>query len=119
MARQADGRTEQRWRERFRRYERSGLTVAAFCEREGVSTASFYAWRRKLSSDPVAPVVATHSAETPRFVPVAVRSAATGVRIVPPGGAVVELPPDADEHLVRTCIQAAAAQAASAEGCGC
>jgi len=37
------------WRERLRRYERSGLTVAEFCDREDVSTASFYQWRRRLA----------------------------------------------------------------------
>jgi transposase-like protein len=36
------------WGERLRRYERSGLTVAEFCQREGVSAPSFYQWRRRL-----------------------------------------------------------------------
>lgn len=36
------------WRERLQRYERAGLTVAAFCRREGVSVPSFYVWRRRL-----------------------------------------------------------------------
>ncbi|MEX0586557.1 MAG: transposase [Pirellulales bacterium] len=37
------------WQVRLRRYERSGLTVAEFCGREGISTASFYQWRRRLA----------------------------------------------------------------------
>ena len=36
------------WTERLRRFESSGSTVAAFCEREQVSVPSFYQWRRKL-----------------------------------------------------------------------
>jgi hypothetical protein len=36
------------WRERFERLSSSGLSVVAFCAREGVSTASFYNWREKL-----------------------------------------------------------------------
>lgn len=36
------------WRERLRRYGRAELTVAEFCRREGVSTPSFYQWRRRL-----------------------------------------------------------------------
>jgi hypothetical protein len=43
------------WRERLRRYERSGLTVTRFCEREGVSAPSFYQWRKRLASRPAAP----------------------------------------------------------------
>jgi hypothetical protein len=35
------------------RFARSGLTVARFCEQEGVSTASFYGWRRRLADDRV------------------------------------------------------------------
>jgi hypothetical protein len=38
------------WRERMRRYERLGLTVARFCEQEGVSAPSFY---RKRPAHPV------------------------------------------------------------------
>jgi hypothetical protein len=37
------------WRERLRRYERAEMTVAEFCQREGVSVASFYQWRKRLA----------------------------------------------------------------------
>jgi transposase len=47
-----DHLTRQRWQQRLERFRRSGLTVSAFCESEGVSTASFYTWRRRLQSDP-------------------------------------------------------------------
>jgi transposase-like protein len=36
------------WSRRMQRFERSDLTVAAFCQSEGVSQASYYYWRRKL-----------------------------------------------------------------------
>ena len=36
------------WAERIRRRRESGLTVAEFCEWEGVSVASFYNWQKKL-----------------------------------------------------------------------
>ena len=36
------------WRELVDRQGQSGLTVAAFCEREALSVASFYGWRSKL-----------------------------------------------------------------------
>ena len=40
-----------RWSRRIKRFQRSGLTVAAFCQAEGVSQAAFYQWQRKLRSD--------------------------------------------------------------------
>jgi transposase-like protein len=32
------------------RFEQSGLSVSQFCEGEGIGEASFYQWRRRLSS---------------------------------------------------------------------
>lgn len=48
MARRRCGSLEHVWRERLRRYHRDGGTVVRFCQQEGVSVASFYAWRRRL-----------------------------------------------------------------------
>jgi transposase-like protein len=36
------------WREIVDRQVQSGSTVAEFCQREGLSVASFYGWRSKL-----------------------------------------------------------------------
>lgn len=36
------------WQAVLARFSESGLTVAAFCEREGINPASFYQWRSKL-----------------------------------------------------------------------
>ncbi len=33
------------WGAALERFEQSGLSVAQFCEREGLGTASFYRWR--------------------------------------------------------------------------
>ena len=38
------------WRERLKRQSESGLTVEAFCEKEGVSTSMFYRWQRHLQN---------------------------------------------------------------------
>jgi hypothetical protein len=48
MARRVDGRKVEVWGQRLRRYGGSGLTVAEFCRREGVSVPSFYQWRSRL-----------------------------------------------------------------------
>ena len=106
MARERGAAAERIWRERLARYRRSGETVADFCEREGVSTPTFYAWKRRLSGATTEHGSAAKRS-APLFVPITVATAG-GVRIVLPGGAVVELPPGADERLLRTCIRAAA-----------
>jgi len=41
-------RDESQWRALLSRFSGSGLTVAAFCERESVSTASFHRWRERI-----------------------------------------------------------------------
>ena len=41
------------WRRVIQKQPNSGLTVNRFCEREGVSTASFFAWRRRLAAEAV------------------------------------------------------------------
>jgi IS66 Orf2 like protein len=53
------------WRQRHQRQKSSGLSVAAFCSREGISPAAFYAWKHRLAarSLPALP-------EPPLFVPV-------------------------------------------------
>ena len=38
-------RGDTQWRALLSRFSTSGLSVAAFCDREAVSTASFYRWR--------------------------------------------------------------------------
>ncbi len=39
------------WRGRLARYASGDHTVAAFCQSESVSTASFYGWRSKLRAE--------------------------------------------------------------------
>lgn len=41
-------RSKREWRAIVSRFERSGMGVETFCQREGISTASFYRWRRML-----------------------------------------------------------------------
>ena len=65
MARPKDLGLEHTWRLRLRRQARSGLSIGEFCEREGISTASFYAWRRRLAAPP-----AVTPPDPPLFVPI-------------------------------------------------
>jgi hypothetical protein len=43
-------RTRAQWQALTARAARSPLSVAAFCRQEGVSTASFYTWRKRLGA---------------------------------------------------------------------
>lgn len=43
---------EQTWREVLGRFECSGMSVLAFCKREGVSANSFRRWRSRLAPRP-------------------------------------------------------------------
>ena len=54
------------WMERLERFEQSGGSVQQFCDLEGVSTASFYQWRRKLQ-----PTRSFDNASVTQFVPMA------------------------------------------------
>ncbi len=38
------------WRAVLERFEASGLTTVAFCEREGIGSKSLYRWRSRLGS---------------------------------------------------------------------
>ena len=51
MAHGTRSRKEKEWRERLARFARAGTSIVQFCLDEGVSTPSFYAWRKRLSAD--------------------------------------------------------------------
>jgi hypothetical protein len=51
MARPKDPQLERLWRRRLERQSSSGLSIAAFCVREGLSEASFHSWKRRLRAE--------------------------------------------------------------------
>jgi len=100
------------WSERLRRYARSNLTIAAFCERERVSVQSFYYWRRKLlepggtagrGKSSVSRV--GRAPQRQDFVPIAIRNSAA-VKMRLPNGAQLWLPAG-DAAILSTAIAAA------------
>jgi hypothetical protein len=62
------------WRERLRRQAASGLTIAQFCAQEGLSSATFHSWKRRLRLLELANPHPTPPAP-PAFLPVTVRTA--------------------------------------------
>ena len=116
MGRAADQSVAVGWRRRVARQRHSGVPVAQFCRQEGVSSASFYAWRTRLRKGALA------RSRRSLFVPVEMSAAATspgGVQIELPGGAVVTLPAEASAALLTTAIRAAMSAAASEERSSC
>jgi hypothetical protein len=91
--------TRQLWADRLARFPDSGLSVTAFCAREGVAPNSFYYWKRRLTAELAAPDAA------PRFLPVRLAPAAA-VEVALPGGAVVRLTPGCDLAFVRSLLAA-------------
>ncbi len=95
MSRHPDPAVTERWQQRLRRFARSGLTVAAFCTREGIAPATFHAWKRRL-----------RDASAPHFVPVHVTEpvAAPSVELLLPSGCVLRLAPGCDPAWVRQLL---------------
>jgi hypothetical protein len=64
MARPRDPNLEHAWRQRLQRQSTSGLSITAFCAREGVSCTSFQTWKRRLAARSLPALL-----EPPLFVP--------------------------------------------------
>src|SRR5437588_8678613 len=70
MAQHPDAAKQRRWLELIRRWQQSQTTVREFCERNQVSEASFFSWRRVLRERGLLaePTRSATSAEAPAFV---------------------------------------------------
>ena len=93
-----DEQKERQWRRRIAQWQSSGLSVAAFCARHDLPTASFYAWRRTLQrrAAPQAP-----------FVPVqlvADAATASALEVVLADGRVVRVAPGFDAATLRQVL---------------
>ena len=105
MARTADPSRAAQWRKRLARFESSSLSVARFCQRERISVASFYYWRKRLADQSPAPSPSGSShSKTPVFQPVTVVPAAPALAVRLPGGAHLEVPAG-DYQTVRVVVR--------------
>lgn len=82
------------WRQVVARQRRSGLSIGRFCAKEGLATATFYLWKRRLGQ-PTADVPAPVD-----FAPVQVLPEATPAVAV--GGIEIVLPHDRRVRLTGT-----------------
>ena len=145
MARDRRAEKVAEWQARFARFERSGTTITQFCLDEGISTPSFFAWRRRLGRKAVGADSrstarsdsTTRRSRTPpggveevspephqgQFIPVRVRDDVTG----PPttivaelrGGMRVTISASDCEVLQQTIVALVQADAARAGGDAC
>ena len=107
------------WRRQIQRQQEGSFTVAEFCRRLGVSTVTFYAWKRRLREAPPAvplvperpsarPMPEANGASTPAFLPVSILDAgAAQLEIVLANACVVRLKGAVDPELIRVAIHAA------------
>jgi len=124
MPRHADPAWEALWRRRMRQQPLSRLTIQQFWKREGVSTAAFHAWKRRLALRAAFP---TTPAAPPAFVPVVVpavhesqpRGATELLTIRLANGGQILLPITADVALVREVVATVARCSAAREGSAC
>jgi transposase-like protein len=93
-----DERKEQQWRHWIARWQKSGLTVTAFCARHDLRPTHFYAWRRTLQRRDNHPIP---------FVPVqllAESAPASALEVVLATGRVVRVPPGFDAATLRQLL---------------
>ena len=112
MSRGSSAQKRSQWRERFRRFARTKLSVAEFCRRERVSVASFYRWRPMLA-DSSSDGPARSSPARARFIPVQVTTP-TVLQVDFPNGVRLTLP-GSDQEFVRMSIDTIA-QARTRQG---
>lgn len=97
MPRPKDLGLEHAWRLRLRRQAQSGLSITAFCQREGVSAPSFYAWKRRLATP-----LATTPPHPPLFVPIRLDPTSPATDTSPSLDFEIELP----HHIRLRCATA-------------
>ena len=95
-----DERKEHQWRRWIGEWQASGLSVRAFCQRRGLTVASFYAWRRALQR---------RAAEKATFVPVqvlpdAVQTQTSALEVLLPDGRTVRVAPGFDAATLRQLL---------------
>ena len=112
MARSSDPGKVLEWQRRMARFQKTGRSVAQFCQEEGVSAASFYQWRKKFARRKGA------GGASPAFSAVRLVTS-VGVTVQLPGGTQLNIP-TSDPQALQLAIQAVAhVDADLARGASC
>jgi hypothetical protein len=120
MARTPDPKLHATWRDRIRRQEASGLTIAQFCAQEGIARSKFHAWKRRFHLMEFPDQCAALPAPS-AFLPVTVRLLERAADVPLPIEA--DLPngirlriPTVNEHLACRLLRAVAAAKTNSGG---
>jgi transposase-like protein len=113
MAQHPDANKQNRWLELIRRWQQSQLTIRDFCERQQVSEASFFSWRRVLRQrglldEPAHPNAAKSAPPSSAFVkltPVAPEPSAAAIELVLGDRRVLRVRPGFDADLLRELVR--------------
>jgi hypothetical protein len=92
----------QAWIDRLARFADANRRPAEFCASEGVSLASFYLWKRRLTQ-PTAELADADVA--PRLLPVRLGAAPPPLELVLPTGVIVRVSPDTDPTQVTALLR--------------
>lgn len=105
MAQRPNPGKQERWLELMRRWQRSQTTIREFCERQQVSEASFFSWRRVLKQRGLLNETPVHDEAAP-FVKltVAVSESVGAVEIVL-GKRVLRVRPGFDANLLLELVR--------------
>lgn len=95
-----DSRKEQQWRRWIHQWQKSGLSVRAFCALHGLEQPSFYSWRRQIKQ---------RDAAAATFVPVQVVTDTEPVptrsfEVVLSGGRTLRVAPGFDPTTLRQLL---------------
>jgi hypothetical protein len=85
------------WRDLILRQKKSGLTIQAFCQQQGVSGWSFYQWRKRLATNPPVQFALVETRE-------ASRQGAGAVELLLSGGDRLQITPGVDAATLRTVL---------------
>jgi transposase-like protein len=100
MARRRSDERRRYWSEVIRDQKASGLSISAFCRQRGVSTASFYNWRRKLAEHEQQRSDESSETTAAKFVPIEISAppavARAGCEVVLPDGCRIIVPTQCD-----------------------
>jgi hypothetical protein len=85
------------WRELVLRQKKSGLSVQAFCQQQGVSGWSFYQWRKRLAMNPAVRFALVETRE-------ATQQGAGAVELWLNSGDRLQIAPGVDAATLRTVL---------------
>jgi hypothetical protein len=114
MAQHPDANKQNRWLELIRRWQQSHLTIREFCERQQISEASFFSWRRVLRqrglldepADPQTAKLAPPSLAFVKLTPVAPEpAAAVAIELVLGDRRVLRVRPGFDGNLLLELVR--------------